>query len=316
MAALPDVVKALFAPCQIDELRQHIAHSRAKHESVMRKALVRELDALAEYRNAPEWNRLVRVCEALTILGWGELEPLEATAHKWINGQFFTRLGNRYFEMRYREAGWLRQGKTFVLEPRSCVFHAAPARAKSLAARHPFDRHDYGVAALGDQRVAIAKSPVQLQLAAGTQKFRAHVDAWHRLRQRFLRELEPALYGSTVGCISVQCLVSDDVTQYFSRKELPENVAGHPVVKDRVECDRLSTLRGNVRASGTRYLPAAFAKLEPREQREETRDELLALLALVFERLEARRIRYDTARLRGDVLAILDDWVASDAAPS
>jgi hypothetical protein len=52
---------------------------------------------LKTYRNAEEWNRLVRVCEGLRMVGWGEAEPVEAIAQQWLNGAWYTRLQNSAF---------------------------------------------------------------------------------------------------------------------------------------------------------------------------------------------------------------------------
>lgn len=311
MSDRPDVIKPIFDLDALDELRDHITRVSRKSGELLQKGLARELAALVEYKNAREWNRLVRVCEAFTIFGWGDLEPMEATTERWINGQFFTRLGNRYDERRYREVGWSRLGKTFVCEERSSVFHPAPGRSKSLAPKGAEDGKDYGIRVLADQRVGIVKSPVILELSAGEANFKSHIVAWHALRERLLRELRPEVYGDTFGHVFVHCHVSDDVTQYFSKNELPENCPGNPVVKDRVECDRLHTKREKLCATTRRHLPTAFALLPVREQKERTSEELLAILELVFERLEQRRVRFGKEQLRADVRAILESWTST-----
>ena len=81
----------------IDELSVYLS----KQEQVKaRNWLFSQFDKLYHYANIKEWNELVRVCEALKIIGWGDKEPLEAKAQRWINGSFYTSLMNQYFEIK------------------------------------------------------------------------------------------------------------------------------------------------------------------------------------------------------------------------
>lgn len=70
-----------------------------------RNWLINQFDKLYHYSNIKEWNELVRVCESLKIIGWGDREPLEAKAKCWINGRYYTSLMNQYFETK-DEQGW------------------------------------------------------------------------------------------------------------------------------------------------------------------------------------------------------------------
>ncbi len=40
--------------------------------NTVRKELISEFDRLYDYKNITEWNKLVRVCESLAIIGWGD----------------------------------------------------------------------------------------------------------------------------------------------------------------------------------------------------------------------------------------------------
>jgi hypothetical protein len=61
----------------LDELKRRLAATDA---GGARQALLTEYQRLFTYRNIVEWNALVRVCEALALLGWGDAEPAEALA--------------------------------------------------------------------------------------------------------------------------------------------------------------------------------------------------------------------------------------------
>lgn len=49
----------------------------AKSENLIDE-LHQDLLIYADYKNAQQWNKAVRICESLTILGWGNHEPIEA----------------------------------------------------------------------------------------------------------------------------------------------------------------------------------------------------------------------------------------------
>ncbi len=60
----------------------------------------------AAYVNASEWNRAVRLCECLAIVGWGDHEALEAIKGGYFNGNPNTFFVNRNSEPRFLDAVW------------------------------------------------------------------------------------------------------------------------------------------------------------------------------------------------------------------
>lgn len=53
----------------LDELSIYL---KGKDREQARIWLLSQFDILYDYKNIKEWNELVRVCEALRIVGWGE----------------------------------------------------------------------------------------------------------------------------------------------------------------------------------------------------------------------------------------------------
>lgn len=104
----------LFHLDSTEELREW---ARAHDDDVTRKALLTEFSQLRDYTDATEWNRLVRVCEALAILGWGAELPVEAVAERWIDGALYSRLQKTDFTaIDPGERRWARRGGLFVLD--------------------------------------------------------------------------------------------------------------------------------------------------------------------------------------------------------
>ncbi|GHV01936.1 hypothetical protein AGMMS49521_2970 [Campylobacterota bacterium] len=70
-----------------------------QNSAEIREKLFDEFLRYAEYKNASEWNRAVRLCECLAIIGWGTHEALQAGRGKFYNGNpetaFITSLASR-----------------------------------------------------------------------------------------------------------------------------------------------------------------------------------------------------------------------------
>ena len=63
---------------EIENLAELEIFLRAQDQILIRERLLGEFNRYAFYKNASEWNRAVKICECLAIVGWGERESLEA----------------------------------------------------------------------------------------------------------------------------------------------------------------------------------------------------------------------------------------------
>ena len=54
-----------------------------------RKKLIRQFENYAFYKNAEQWNKAVRLCEALAIVGWGDWETGFAQRPGMVTQQAF-----------------------------------------------------------------------------------------------------------------------------------------------------------------------------------------------------------------------------------
>ncbi|MDC3379142.1 hypothetical protein OAX78_02555 [Planctomycetota bacterium] len=198
-------MQQVLALDSLDDVRALLA---SRSEVRARKTLLTAFARFVDYRNAREWNDLVRLCEALAIVGWGEREPVEATCARWVNGAFYTQLSDRLFQQRYLSARWLNHQGTFVLDPSHRVYYASPDRpshpalsSAEFAAAHPtVDRTDCGVSALASQRNPLPKNPLRLTRAGNYDRaFGPIVKALADLRGRLDRELRPEHYGGDFG---------------------------------------------------------------------------------------------------------------------
>lgn len=102
---LNDVAVGLIYEIEsLAELRAYLLS--AEDSEALREELFDEFLKYADYKNVSDWNKAVRLCEALAIIGWGGHEPLEAVRGTYFNGNPETFFLNRYSETRFVDAIW------------------------------------------------------------------------------------------------------------------------------------------------------------------------------------------------------------------
>ena len=92
----------IYAINDLSEL-ENFLHSQNDIEK-LREKLFAEFLKYADYKSVSEWNKAVRLCECLAVIGWGNHEPLEASRGVFFNGNPRTFFCNRFGELRFVEA--------------------------------------------------------------------------------------------------------------------------------------------------------------------------------------------------------------------
>ena len=272
-----------------------------KDTTVYRQQLLEEFDRLCDYRNMKEWNQLVRICEALRILSWGERQPLEAYADKWLNGAYYTELKDVHGVTDQQTVHrWSSHKHYFVLDVE------AP------------DKRDYGMNKLAYQRNKVPKSPIRLQLVVSNcqQSVKPFVEKLDQLQQHLNHELRPQRYGEGFSYIGVSLIFSnhDDPnasvrTEFYHREEdVPEDLECSYFIRPRLNIGRLSTSKGEVRFLAKRHFTKHFGYLSFEEQKEELWQDFLELFEALDKRLKKKKLHYDVTRLEEDCKAIFNDW--------
>ena len=113
----------ILAPQSLDELRVLV---ESKVGPRLRKQLAKEFLRSCLYKNAEQWNRAVRLCETLTIAGWGDLEPVEATRGMFFNGNPETTFFNKFSETRFVDAIWSKRKAGLTMEQGRTSYHYSP----------------------------------------------------------------------------------------------------------------------------------------------------------------------------------------------
>ena len=94
------VEQKIFEIEDLKELEEFL-QSQSEIEQ-LRERLFAEFLKYADYKNAGEWNKAVRLCESLAIIGWGNHEPVEALRGQFFNGNPATCFQNKFGETRCR----------------------------------------------------------------------------------------------------------------------------------------------------------------------------------------------------------------------
>lgn len=133
-----------------------------KNIGELRQILLDELLKVADYKNVSDWNKAVRLCECLAIIGWGDFVPLEALRGKFFNGNpmtyFLDKMGNRHFV----DAIWSKRKNGLTMElGRTSYFQSSNQNNQQATILWDYPvKEDIQDLPLNSQRNWIAKNPL------------------------------------------------------------------------------------------------------------------------------------------------------------
>lgn len=284
-----------------------------------------------DYRNADEWNRAVRLCECLAIVGWGDREPLEAVRGAYFNGNPNTYFINRDSRPRFLDAVWSRRTDGVAIDFSRSVWHAGPDG--SDCGRRVSD-DNIGEACdvrLMSQRNWIAKNPILITrgLANCYENSRPVIESMEKeLMPELNRSMRPELYGNAIDRIVLNCSFSfyDDYhckTNYiiadeslklkqkdfypvlltmFTEKEIDDN--GY-YLRNRFTYGPFRTDTGTARI--VIVFEKEFSELSQPKQKQLLCDYLFHAVRQ-FAKRSGKKVRYDFDLMISDFSAILCRW--------
>ena len=294
---IPLAIKKMNEIYSIENLDELSVYLGKQEQGKARDWLLGQFDKLCGYANIKEWNDLVRVCEALNIVGWGDRESLEAKAQCWINGSFYTSLMNRYFEIK-NEQGWSRLKDSYVLENGS-------------------DKTCYASYEFKSQRNLLPKSPVRWQKSGNYQKsVQPLYESLDRLKDLVVHELRPEKYGDSFSYLGISMFFShhDDENEsvryeYFhSENEVPEGFKGKYYIRPKYKWERLVNQNGVYHIKVECYFSRKFGEVPLSEQKRTIIGDFLYYIQYVSDKLQKKKIEYDCNLLKSDLELILMKW--------
>lgn len=163
----------------------------------------------AAYVNASEWNRAVRFCECLAIVGWGDHEALEAIKGSYFNGNPNTFFVNRNSEPRLLDAVWSARQGGVAIDFGLSTFH--DSHDSVLSRPIPSGIGEIQTLKLNSQQNWIPKNPICITrgLANCYENSRALIDSMeNELKPELNRRMRPELYGNAINRIILNCSFS------------------------------------------------------------------------------------------------------------
>ena len=194
-------VSQIFGLDSLAELSDFLLN--IEDQEALCKYLHSEFMAHVNYTTPQEWNRAVRLCECLAIIGWGESEAVEAHVGKYFNGYpntFFATADNK---VRYLDAVWQQKdGGTAIDRDRSFFNGVQGHEIKAVVCEK---------VKLNSQRNWIAKPPVMITRTLdncypGSRKVVDSLDK--ELNPLLFKQMPGDRYGSAINRIYIICSMS------------------------------------------------------------------------------------------------------------
>lgn len=270
----------------------------------VRAAMLAEVDRLVDYADAAEWDRLVRACETLAVVGWGERPGLEALAERWVNGRWYSALKLADFTVAGGEREWDQRGGLLV--PEGSV---PPGGEPGEGAR----------SSLSSQRIHLPKNPLRIVRSGNAQRdaepFLAEAE---RLRGMLDRALAVDL-GPGFGYLGLTLALSHAdagpglATEYvLSEDELVEKPDVRSFVRPRLDVGRLGKRQGETVLLVTRHFTTAEGSAPLAEQRAGLAADLREVVGILGAKLRSKAPEYRVGELAEKLDEVIEEWLASE----
>ena len=179
----------------------------------MHEKLFAEFLKYADYKSVSEWNKAVRLCECLAVIGWGNHEPLEASRGVFFNGNPRTFFCNRFGELRFVEAIWSKRKTGFTMEQGRTSYYPAPDckdKKQSMYWDYPVTENIEDIK-IESQRNWIPKNPVWIVRTISNcyENSKPVIESIkEKLQDKLNKKMRPEKYGKAVNCIFLKCAFS------------------------------------------------------------------------------------------------------------
>ncbi|GHT78547.1 hypothetical protein FACS189464_2180 [Bacteroidia bacterium] len=280
---------------QMEELSQLEEFVKTLDENLLRENLVKEYFRLTEYRDANEWNRLVRICEVFSIIGWGNLERVDAKCVKALN-QWLTELTNKQKETRFLQGHWVKRKNGYVLF-NPCYFYSPDRPEKASIDWESYPKQaeiECDVPYLAKQRNKQKVNPISfggIFVSGSKVKSNMLFPLLRALRILFDNNLKPDLYGEGLNSIDIRYLTveekSEDKTHFECGIYYPKN----------------STYRCDI------FFGNDYASFSEQERKEQIKQLVFEVLQDVKARITKRKLNYNIDLLTKDAAIEIEKWI-------
>lgn len=197
---------------EIDDLEElGVFLSGFSSVDALREELFREFLKFCMYRTVDEWNKAVRICECLAIVGWGAHEAVEAVRGVCFNGSPNTFFINRFSKPRFFDAAWSKRNDGYAIDFSRSSFHESPDALRLTSVGVFGGVGESQALKICSQRNWILKNPVCITrgIANCYENSKAVIDSMaNELMPMLDRRMRPELYGRAIDRIVLDCSFS------------------------------------------------------------------------------------------------------------
>jgi hypothetical protein len=320
---------------QIDDLKKlEVFLKSVKDADKLRKMLFKEFLKYADYKNVTDWNKAVKLCESLAIIGWGNYEPIEALKGKYFNGNPMTFFINKFGECRFVDAIWSKRTTGYTMEEGRTSYHFSPNQIdnkQTLLWNYETKEYIQDVK-FKSQSNWIPKNPIWFERTISNcyENSKEVIESIKKDLQFDLNEkMRPEKYGNTINRIVINHCHSfydnanckenfliteseiklssqkawEDLHKMFPKSEIKKH--GY-LLRNRFEYGPFRSDTGRINI--TIYLERAFSRLSHQEQKEKFSEYVLIGLNTLISKLKKKKVNYDFDLMLEDFSIIIEKW--------
>jgi len=315
----------LFNTDTLEELEVYLS-KQDKH--CIREKLFNLFDKYSVYNNVSDWNKAVRLCEALVIVGWGNREPVQALRGQFFNGNPETKFTNKNGDSRFLDAIWSKRKHGLTLETGRASYHYSPDVPDKMTILWDF----YVSESLEDcnlesQRNWIYRNPIKIYRAVsncyeGSMKLNEKLKDLSCLLdnkmkpETYGRELNRIFFGISFSYPGTNYVIASDSIKTKNTAKLYEELQkkySTALIKENNYFYRHRYTIGNfMKKSGelnlVLHLEQDFSNLAFEEQLENIVGYLNHGVDKVITKLKPKKLNYDLEKMRSDFNDVLSKW--------
>nr|WP_253709795.1 hypothetical protein [Treponema sp. OMZ 799] len=327
----PDM-NEIYAISDLSELEAFL-NSQTSIEK-LREKLFAEFLKYADYKSVSEWNKAVRLCECLAVIGWGNHEPVEAFRGIFFNGNPRTFFCNRFGELRFVEAVWSKRKAGFTMEQSRTSYYPGPDcedKKQPVYWDYPVTEKIEDIK-IESQRNWIPKNPIWIVRTISNcyENSKPVIESIEeKLQDELNKKMRPEKYGKAVNCIFLNCSFSyydnahcktnyiidetgrklsnqeaaKELQKLYTKKEISEN--GY-YLRPRFQYGPFKTDTGKINADI--HFEKEFGQLTHQQQKEKLAEYFLVALKTIAEKQKKKIPGYDFNLMIADFTEIINKW--------
>lgn len=325
------LMKEIFELEGLNELEAFLQSQNNNDQ--LRENFIAELLKYSDYKNADDWNKAVRICECLTIIGWGNNEPVQAIRSKFFNGNPQTGFYNKFRQARFVSAIWSKRKTGFTMEQGRTQYYASPLLPKKNDNfEYPVQEHIQDIP-LQTQRNWIPATPIVISRIISNcyESVREVADSIDTMLQKRLdAEMQPEIYGNAIDalifhpsfsfydnahCKTNYIIIEGDrkistqmawteLHKMIPKKEIEEN--GY-FLRSRYEYGSFR----NGKMNTTIHFEKELADMSKSSQRRFIAEHIQHAVKVVVDKLSKKKLNYNFDLMLNDFNAILNEWKKS-----